>query len=135
MGTTVWVDDDTRQALRRLQKEFGTDSVNATLRRLIERPALDARTLFALHRDAIRAVLRRHRLRRLVAFGSRARGDAGPTSDLDLAVEASPRSGPLSILAAESDLEEVLGLPVNLVELPDARIQAALDHEGVPFAG
>jgi predicted nucleotidyltransferase len=135
VGTTVWVDDETRKALRRLQRELGADSVNATIQRLLERRALDARTVFALHRDAIKAVLKRHRLRRLVAFGSRARGDAGPTSDLDLAVEAAPQAGPLAILAAEADLEEATGLRVNLVELPNARLQDAIEREGVPFAG
>src|SRR5688500_5765131 len=130
MGTTVWVDDSTREALRRLQQEFGTDSVNSTIRRLLDRPALDARTLFALHRDAIRGVLKRHRLRGLVAFGSRARGDAGPTSDLDLAAEVDPKAAPLAILAAEADLEEALGLAVHLVELPCPRLQKAIQEEG-----
>jgi predicted nucleotidyltransferase len=134
MGTTVWVDDATRRDLRRLQKELGVGSVNETIRRLLDRPALDARTLFALHRDAIRAVLKRHRLRRLVAFGSRARGDASPTSDLDLAVEAAPQADPLAVLAAEADLEQVTGLRVNLVELPNPRLEEAIEREGVPFA-
>jgi predicted nucleotidyltransferase len=135
MGTTVWVDDGTRKALRRLQRELGTESVNDTIRCLIERRALDARAVFALHRDAIKAVLRRHRLRRLVAFGSRARGDAGPTSDLDLAAEVAPQADPLALLAAEADLEEATGLRVNLVELPNPRLQGAIEREGVPFAG
>ena len=57
MGTTVWLDQTTRDALRLAQAEFGTSSVNATIRRLLERPALDARTLFALHGKAIQSVL------------------------------------------------------------------------------
>ncbi|MFO1535954.1 MAG: nucleotidyltransferase family protein [Thermoplasmatota archaeon] len=134
MGTTVWVDDATRRDLRRLQQELGARSANDTIRRLLDRPALDARTLFALHRDAIQAVLKRHRLRRLVAFGSRARGDASPTSDLDLAVEAAPRADPLAVLAAEADLEQVTGLRVNLAELPNPRLEEAIAREGVPFA-
>lgn len=133
MGTTVWVDDETRKALRRLQEALGADSANATIRRLIEQPATDARTLFARYGKAIRAILRRHRLRRLIAFGSRARGDATPASDLDLAVEAAPGADPLAILAAEADLEDELGLGVNLVELPNPSLRPILRREGVAF--
>lgn len=129
----MWVDDETRAALRELQDAFGADSVNATIRRLIDRPSLDARTIFALHKDGIATILRRHHLRRLVAFGSRARGDAKPTSDLDLAVELASKASPLALLAAEADLEAELGMTVNLVELPNKRIEDALKREGVRF--
>lgn len=134
MSTTIWVDRETRLALRRLQEAFGTGSANATIRRLIEQPSTDARTLFARHRDAIRAILRRRRLRRMVAFGSRARGDATAASDLDLAVEVAPGADPLAILAAEADLEQALGLRVNLVEVPNPSLREVLRREGVVFA-
>lgn len=132
-GTTVWIDSATREKLRRLQASFGTDSVNATIRRLIESPTQDARALFAKHRAEIRAILRKHALRGLVAFGSRARGDAGPTSDLDLAVQRTARAKPLAILAAEADLEELFGLPVDLVEIPNPKLDAVIKKEGVKF--
>lgn len=134
MGTTVWVDDDTRTALRRLQEELGTDSVNATLQALLRRPAPDARMLFGMHREAVAAILERHHLRSLVAFGSRARGEATEASDLDLATEVDPDADPMAVLAAEADLEEVLGVPVDLVELPNPRLQDVIEREGVSFA-
>jgi predicted nucleotidyltransferase len=134
MGTTVWVDDETRKALRRLQRDLGAASANDTIRRLIERPSLDARTLFALHRDAIAALLARHKVKRLVAFGSRARGDADPASDLDVAVEMGRGADALAPLALEADLEDLLGMPVNVVDLPNPRLASALRAEGVPFA-
>jgi predicted nucleotidyltransferase len=133
MGTTVWVDETTREGLRQVQERLGLPSVNATIQHLLERPAIDARTLFALHRDQIREILARHHLRYLVAFGSRARGDATLTSDLDLAVEAGPESDPLALLAAEAELETVLGLPVHLVERPHARLEKVIEREGVAF--
>lgn len=133
MGTTVWIDDETRSALRKLQASFGTPSVNATIQRLIAQPSPDARALFAVHREGIREILQRHRLRRLVAFGSRARGDAGPASDLDLAAEVAKGADPLALLAAEGDLEALLGMPVHLVELPNQRLAKVLKKEGVPF--
>jgi predicted nucleotidyltransferase len=133
VGTTVWIEDDTRRRLRRLQEAFGVTSVNATIRRLIDKPTLDAHTLFRRHRKELTAILRRHHLRKLVAFGSRARGDATPTSDLDLAAEMGPGADPLAILAAEADIEEELGLPVSIVELPNDRLRAVLQREGVRF--
>lgn len=132
-GTTVWVDGETRAALRELQAALGTSSVNDTLKRLLRQPAPDARAIFATQRVAIEEILNRHRLRGLVAFGSRARGDATSASDLDLAARPAPGASPLAILSAEADLEAVLGIPVNLVELPNARLEATIRREGVRF--
>ena len=134
MGTTVWIDDDVRRQLRRLQDTFGTPSVNATLQRLLAEPAMGAHAIFHRHRNAIATILARHHLHGLVAFGSRARGDARPDSDLDLAVLVSRTADPLALLAAEADLEELTGVPVHLVERRDARVRAAIKREGVPFA-
>jgi predicted nucleotidyltransferase len=134
VGTTVWIDDSIRAELRRLQADFKSSSVNDTIRRPILRPALDARTLFALHHDAINTILLRHKVRRLVAFGSRARGDAGPTSDLDLAAELHEKAEALALLSVEAELEAALGIRVNLVELPNKRLARTLKREGVPFA-
>ncbi|MHB8634689.1 MAG: hypothetical protein ACYDBQ_12145 [Thermoplasmatota archaeon] len=53
VGTTVWLDAETREALRRTQGRLGEPSAGATIRRLLDRPELDARTLFALHRAGI----------------------------------------------------------------------------------
>lgn len=127
------MDDDTRAALRRAQAKHGDRSVNATIRRLLIADPADAKTLFTRHRRAIREILRRHGLRNLVAFGSRARGDATEDSDLDLAVEADPKAGALSVLSAEADLEEELGVRVELIELPNAKLDSVIRREGVPF--
>ena len=135
MGTTVWLSSATREDLRRLQDQLHLPSVESTVRHLLERPAVDARALFAVHRKRIAAILRRHGLTGLVAFGSRARGDATVASDLDLAAVVKAGAGPMAALAAEADLEDELGVPVHLVELPNPALQAAIEREGVPFAG
>lgn len=132
-GTTVWVDEGTRDALRERQAQLGARSVNETIRRLLATPGPDARSLFALHRKEIGALMRRHGVRALTAFGSRARGDASPGSDLDVAVRMRPRVKPIAVLAFEADIETLLGIPVNAVELPNARIEAVLAKEGVAF--
>lgn len=133
MGTTVWLSGGTRADLRRLQGQLGLPSVDATVRHLLARPVADARSLFALHREAITAILRRHGLSNLVAFGSRARGDATEASDLDLCAEMAPGADPLALLAAEADLEAALGLKVALVEGPNAALADAIRRDGVPF--
>ena len=135
MGTTVWVDEETREELRRLRSAFGPDSVDSTIRCLIARPPEDARFIFAAHRSAIEGIMRRHAVRRMVAFGSRARGDGGPGSDFDLAAEFDPSSGPPAIFSAAIDLRAELGLPVDLIELPNPTIGRVIEKEGVVFGG
>lgn len=51
------------------------------------------------------------------AFGSRVRGEAGPDSDLDLAVLVGPRADPLAIWEAAHRLADVAGCHVDLVDL------------------
>ncbi|HLE47810.1 MAG TPA: nucleotidyltransferase domain-containing protein [Candidatus Thermoplasmatota archaeon] len=133
MATTVWVETKVREALRHIQEALGTTSANATILRLIEQPAPDARSLFSRYRKPIREIMRRHKLRRLVAFGSRARGDARLDSDLDVALELGEGAAPLALLAAEADLEDALGIRVNAIELPNDHLADTLKREGVPF--
>ncbi len=48
-------------------------------------------------------------------FGSRARGDALPASDLDLLVSFSPGTSLFDVIGFEQDLEELLGFRVEAV--------------------
>lgn len=48
-------------------------------------------------------------------FGSRARGEAGPDSDLDLLVTLEPGRSLLDLIAIKQDLEALLRLPVDVV--------------------
>lgn len=57
---------------------------------------------------------RRYPVRRLALFGSYARGEPQPESDVDLLVEVDPSIGLRFVTLAE-DLEGLLGLPVDLV--------------------
>ena len=50
----------------------------------------------------------------LALFGSYARGDQGPTSDVDLVVDVEPSVG-LEFVTLADELEALLGLPVDLV--------------------
>jgi hypothetical protein len=53
--------------------------------------------------------------RNIRVFGSVARGEAGPESDLDLLVEMEPGRSLLDHIALIQDLEEVLGCRVDVV--------------------
>lgn len=48
-------------------------------------------------------------------FGSVARGDATGNSDLDLLVRMKPGRSLLDIIAIKQDLEDLLGVPVDVV--------------------
>ncbi len=67
-------------------------------------------------RAEIKRVAARHGARGLWVFGSVARGEAGPGSDLDVLVEMSAEGGGLLELAGvRGDLEELLGCRVHVV--------------------
>lgn len=63
----------------------------------------------------IRRLARLHGVRRLRVFGSQGRGEAGPTSDLDLLVDLRPGRDLLDLAGFKLDLEEVLGCKVDVV--------------------
>ena len=56
----------------------------------------------------------RYPIHSLALFGSYARGDHGPTSDVDLVVDVEPTVG-LEFVTLADELEALLGLPVDLV--------------------
>lgn len=66
-------------------------------------------------RTRILAIAGRHGATNLRVFGSVARGDAGPESDLDLLVEMEPGRSLLDHIALIQDLEEALGCKVDVV--------------------
>lgn len=53
-------------------------------------------------------------------FGSRATGEAGEASDLDLAVLVAGKADPVGLWTLAGQLAEVVGLPVDLVDLVTA---------------
>jgi predicted nucleotidyltransferase len=80
-------------------------------------------------RGAILRVLARHGLSRPRVFGSAARGTDTVRSDLDLLVQARRGVSLLDLSRAQRELEDLLGVRVDLVteqDLPDAWREAAL---------
>jgi predicted nucleotidyltransferase len=67
--------------------------------------------------------LRRLGIARLTLFGSMARGEAGASSDVDLAAELDPQSrvGLFRFAALRERIEALLGAPVDLIAEPIER--------------
>ena len=57
----------------------------------------------------------RHRARTVRIFGSVARGEAGPDSDVDVLVNLNPGRSLLDIVAIKQDLEDLFGRKVDVV--------------------
>jgi uncharacterized protein len=66
-------------------------------------------------RDEIERVAARHGVGPLWVFGSVARGDAQPNSDLDLLLDMGNRPSLLRQAAVQGDLEDLLGCPVHVI--------------------
>ena len=75
----------------------------------------DLETEVARRRDEILRIAAAHGASRVRVFGSVARGDANPDSDLDLLVDLSPGRSLLDIVAMKQDVEEFLGRKVDVV--------------------
>jgi predicted nucleotidyltransferase len=67
------------------------------------------------HRAEIQAAVARHRGRRVRIFGSVARGDDTPTSDIDFLVDFEPGSSLFDLQRLAGELETLLGRPVDVV--------------------
>ena len=72
------------------------------------------RDLVEAHRDEIKAIVARHHGLSVALFGSVARGDERPDSDVDFLVELAPGARPFAILAIGADLEAALGVKVDV---------------------
>ena len=68
--------------------------------------------MLAQHREELR---RRFRVKSLALFGSVARNEAGPRSDVDILVEFEGSVGLFTFVQLKMYLESVLGYPVDLV--------------------
>lgn len=97
--------------------------------------ATPLRELAEAHRDEIKAIVARHHGRSVAIFGSVARGDEGPDSDIDFLVELAPDARPIAILSIGVELEEALGVKVD-VGTPESlrpRLRDEILAEAVPL--
>jgi predicted nucleotidyltransferase len=61
------------------------------------------------------AILKKHDASRIGIFGSRARGEARPGSDLDVLVDFTKTKSLLTLVGIEQELSEALGIKVDLL--------------------
>ena len=61
------------------------------------------------------SILARYRVKKIAVFGSYARGEAKPESDVDILVEFSERKSLLDLVGIEQELSEALGVKADLL--------------------
>jgi|SRR5690625_4324555 len=71
--------------------------------------------LLERHRDQVAHLLARYPINRAWVFGSVARGDDRPGSDLDLLIEPTPNASFTDYVGLEDDLVELLACPIDVV--------------------
>jgi predicted nucleotidyltransferase len=71
--------------------------------------------LLEQRRDEVADVFARYPVMKAWIFGSVARGDDHPDSDLDLLIELEPDASVVDILGLDEDVSAVLGCPVDVV--------------------
>jgi hypothetical protein len=71
-----------------------------------------------LNQEGLAAICRRHDVRVLKIFGSAARGEERPESDVDVLVEFEGRKSLFDLVGLQLDLEEVLGRDVDVLTEP-----------------
>jgi predicted nucleotidyltransferase/DNA-binding XRE family transcriptional regulator len=78
---------------------------------------------------------RAHGVRRVWIFGSIARSEAEPTSDIDLLVELAPGRTLLDLLGFRDEATEILGIPVDVAtrDMLKERIRTEVLAEAVPL--
>ena len=95
---------------------------------------MDLYALIRAKRHVILRIAERHGARNVRVFGSAVRGDARPDSDVDLLVEAGPRTSAWFPGGLVADLEAELGRRVDVVTerglLPELRERVL--REAVP---
>ena len=81
------------------------------------------------HRADLRAVAARHGATNLRLFGSVARGQDEPHSDVDLVVDLPETTSLLELIALRRELTELLGVPVDVVPARSLRPEVAAEIE------
>lgn len=78
-------------------------------------PAMKAMEHLNRHRDNLLALAVRHRATQVRVFGSVARGEDKPGSDIDLLVDFAPEASLLDLVGLQQDAEALLGRHVDVV--------------------
>ena len=77
---------------------------------------LDAAIVLEAGAPVLKALAADHGFTRLACFGSVTRGEAGPTTDIDLLVQSPPGTSLFGLVRFQQMIEQVLGRHVDVVE-------------------
>lgn len=137
MRTTIALHKETRDRLLELKRVWGLRSVEDVIERLVGGAPLGAVALYRRNQQQVDQVLRQYRIKRLSAFGSRARGDARPDSDLDLVIDPPEDTSLFDLVHIKDALEEAFGVKVNLLTRQGLRerLKRHVEEDGVVLAG
>lgn len=96
---------------------------------------MDTRTLLYSRRQDVIRLAGKHGARNVRVFGSVARGDARPDSDIDLLVELEPGRSLFDLGGLLFDLQDLLGVDVDVVTENGlrSRIRAQVLQEAIPL--
>ncbi len=83
------------------------------------------------HRDEILRIAARRGVSNIRVFGSVARGDAGPDSDIDLLVDFDRTHPGLDFFGFAREIEEVLGYPVEVGTEIDPVVQERVEAQSI----
>ncbi len=83
-----------------------------------------------LLQQIIDAILRHTKPKRIIVYGSRARGDHRPTSDIDIAVECGNAAG-LSRTEIDDEIRTLLKLEIVNLADADPRLRKEIEREGI----
>ena len=86
-------------------------------------------------RTAVLETTQRHGASNVRVFGSVARGEDGPDSDIDLVVDLAPGTGLVGLATLERELASVLGTSVDVAPSDSLRpaVRDAIEAEAIPL--
>ena len=89
--------------------------------------------LLRARRDEILQVASRHGASNVRVYGSAARGDARPDSDVDLLVDLEAGRSLIDEVLLQQELEALLGYPVDVAEEVHHAIRDQVHAEAIPL--
>lgn len=118
---------DTSEAGGSTMASMSSDAASAGVR---QAPSL---AVLRAHRDEILRLAARRGVSNIRVFGSVARGDATPQSDIDLLVDFEVGDSGLDLIAFAQEMEDLLGYPVDVGTEVHRVVRSRVEHQAVPL--